>query len=172
MAASYTQIYTCADTNNRKSISQDSSHDEQIGIAIKSGSPLIGEIPAKVIVKLKRTGSPTGPIRIRIRNGLGNDGTILYTFTDTKDASSISTASGGTNYTFTDPTNTVALQSGYQLAVEYTDASSNSSNKIEIYHADTDTISNVNLVTMGTGNSNPDDETTLEFAGTIYKVSA
>ena len=136
----------------------------------KSGSTVIGKKPAKVIVKLKRSGSPTGNITVKIRNGIGYDGPVLHTFTDTLSAASVSTSSSGTNYTFTSPTNTVAMSTGYSICVEYT-GSSSSSNYIKIYVNSGNVVNNNNLITHGTGNSNPDDETGQDFAGTIYEVT-
>jgi len=79
-----------------------------------SSHNLLNQIPTKVILRLKKTGTPSGTFSVTIMNA---SGTSSATFTGPTTANSLTTSFA--DYTFTNLTNTVPITSGMQIAVNY-----------------------------------------------------
>lgn len=90
---------------------------------------LFSKVITQVKVKLRKNGSPVGDIFCRIRDSAKN---IVATIDQPKRAEDISTAGSFTEYTFTNLAQIRALQVGDTVSIEYSDASANSINNINV----------------------------------------
>lgn len=79
-----------------------------------SSHNLLNRIPTKVIVRLKKTGTPSGTFAVALMN---SSGTVLQTFSGPNTANSLTTAFA--DYTFTNLTHNTPITNGIQIAVSY-----------------------------------------------------
>ncbi|MDR4491333.1 MAG: LamG-like jellyroll fold domain-containing protein [Candidatus Nitrosocosmicus sp.] len=136
-----------------------------------TGDPCVGNIPTKVKVKLKRTGTCNGTIHVYLVTAY--NGTAKAEFGSGISASSISTTT--TEYTFTNLTNTESIVANYVIMVHWEGLTSSSTGTIGVLtnsgvtdpHPPTgsNTISYVSKY----GGFSLTNYTTLDMSGQIYK---
>lgn len=148
---------------------QASSPYDRVVQRFGTGDPLLGKIPTKVKIKLKRTGTATGTINVYLVTAY--NGTIKAEFGSGISANSISTTA--TEYTFTNLFNTEPIVNGYVIMVKWTGMSSGSTtigvlsnNGVTDPHPPTGT--NTNSYISRYGGFSLTNYTSLDMSGKIY----
>ena len=100
-------------------------NDTRLGLVIVGSCDLLGSAPKKIVMRLRKNGSPTGTASITLRKG--SDDSIVKTFGTVNVASLTSSYQ---DFTFTDLTQTYVMVTGDMILVEYSGGSS--SNRLEI----------------------------------------
>lgn len=137
-----------------------STDDIREGMIFPSGSTLIGKKPKKARVQLKKSGSPTGTITVKVRKG--TDDSVAATFGAGINASTLTTSYA--DYDFQDLTSTYALVANDKLAVEF--SGGDISNKVAVQRMLSDVDVKANRTHYDTTYHNV---TTEDFNATVWE---
>lgn len=166
-APNYSTVYSVTDSGDTTSMYDSGSGTKRELIKVTGSCTIKDQIITKASFYVRRSGTITAGKKLRCGVFSTTDGTLLYSFSTTYEASTLSTSK--TTVTFYGSTNTYGLATGYCIGL-YIDSGtgSSSSDSIKVYRNNSDVYSGAYESQLESSGS-VDNNTSNDVAAILYK---